>query len=176
MHGVQLRRQRRPPTGGELSSGGHPVGLADVLREDLVKLELEAVSREGVAAELVELLVAGGHLLPGDVEPVIETILLRERLGSTAVGKGLAFLRAETGLAPECTVAVGRSTAGVQMRSLDGEPTYLVFLVLGHPNDKDTHLGILKQLSLLLEKKDPCERVLAAGNAKELLDGVCRRS
>ncbi|MHC4505140.1 MAG: PTS sugar transporter subunit IIA [Planctomycetota bacterium] len=152
------------------------MGLADILREDLVKLELEAVSREGVAAELVQLLVASGCVQSGDAEPVIEMILLRERLGSTAVGKGLAFLRAETDLASECIVAVGRSTAGVEMGSLDGEPTHLVFLVLGHRDGRDTYLSILKQLSLLLEKKDPCERILAAGNAKELLEGICHRS
>jgi mannitol/fructose-specific phosphotransferase system IIA component (Ntr-type) len=66
----------------------------------------------------------------GDADVLCETLLLRERLGSTAIGKGVALPNARSITVSEPRLIFGRSTRGIDWRAADELPVRLVFLVV----------------------------------------------
>lgn len=103
--------------------------LTDVLRPEVVKMEMKARTRDEAIRELVELLAETGDLRRGDVESMTAAILKRESLGSTAIGKGVAIPHAKAPSAQGFIAALGRVTKGIEFASIDGEPVHLVFLL-----------------------------------------------
>ncbi len=146
--------------------------LTEVLNENLVKMELGARRRDDAIRELVELLAEQGALRPGDVDPMTEAILKREHLGSTAIGRGVAIPHAKAPSAEGFMAAFGRSTRGVEFASVDGEPVHLVFLLASPPDSQRAHLKTLAHISRLLMKQDLSARILAARDAREVLDVI----
>jgi fructose-specific phosphotransferase system IIA component len=143
--------------------------LTDVLTDDLVKMDLEATSREGAIRELVQLFADRGRIRPEDVEPLSDAILQREQLGSTAIGRGVAIPHAKAPAAREFIAAFGRSAGGVAFASIDGEPVHLIFLLASPPDSQRAHLKALAHISRLLTKQDLRARILEAKDPKEAL-------
>ncbi len=115
--------------------------LQDMVREACIIPALTSDNRSGAVRELVEKLAAGGELPPDSVEPVIKSIIARERSrGSTGFGKGMAIPHTKSNVVSKVVAAVGRSEKGVDFSSLDGEPVFGIFLMVSPESDPDSHL------------------------------------
>ena len=90
--------------------------------------ELKTRKRESVLGELTRL--AGELGLVREPDVLRSTLLLRERLGSTAVGRGVAVPHARSLLVARPLVVVARSRRGVAWEAGEDEPVHLVLLVL----------------------------------------------
>ncbi len=143
--------------------------LTDVLKPEVVKMELKARTRDEAIRELVELLAKTGGLRQGDVESMTAAILKRESLGSTAIGKGVAIPHAKAPTAHQFVAALGRSTQGIEFASIDGKPVNLVFVLASPPDSQRAHLKALAHISRLLMREDLSARILAAADATEVL-------
>ena len=143
--------------------------LSEVLTTDLVKMDLRATSRDEAIRELVQLLADRGRIRPQDVDPMVEAVLQREHLGSTAIGRGVAIPHAKAPAARDLMAAFGRSNAGIEFAAIDGEPVHLVFLLASPPDSQRAHLKALAHISRLLTKQDLHARILEAKDAAELL-------
>ncbi len=145
------------------------VKLTDVLNRDLVKMELDATTRDEAIRELVELLAEKGSLRPCDVEPMTAAVIRREHLGSTAIGLGVAIPHAKAPAAESLMAARGRSSDGIEFASVDGKPAQLIFLLASAPDSQRAHLKALANISRLLQKENLRERMLAASDVAEVL-------
>jgi len=143
--------------------------LTDALTEDVIKMDLEAASRDEAVRELVQLLADRGKIRPEDVAPTTDAILEREHLGSTAIGRGVAIPHAKTPAAQGFIAAFGRSRVGIDFSAVDGEPVHLVFLLASPPDSQRTHLKALAHISRLLSKQDLRARILAAKTPAEII-------
>jgi PTS system nitrogen regulatory IIA component len=84
---------------------------------------------------------------------VIETVLEREKLGSTGIGQGVAIPHGKTDAVSEQIGALGISQKGVEFNSLDGEPVHLIFLLVGPVEASGDHLKALSRISRLFKDK-----------------------
>lgn len=129
-----------------------PVRVSRWLRPDLVQASSQARCGRDVLEELVSLCERAG--LVQDGKALLNALIRREQLCSTALGQGVAFPHVRDN-APrygqQPVVAVVRVPAGVDFGAGDGRPTYLFFLVFA-PSTK-LHLRILARLSQLF--RDP---------------------
>jgi PTS system fructose-specific IIC component len=103
------------------------IGLS-VLDPSLYISELKPRRREAALHELV----ARAHEA-GVVDPPLllrETLALREKLGSTALGKGVALPNARSVSIHQPRIVVGRSSRGIDWNAPDGQPVHLVLLAL----------------------------------------------
>ena len=105
------------------------VDLQNYLSEDLVCLNLESRSREGLFEEMVGHLVEGGQIADG--ERAIELLADRERLSSTGMRGGFALPHAYLKQVERSLLMVGVSHHGIRFDSLESEPVFVVFLLLG---------------------------------------------
>jgi PTS system nitrogen regulatory IIA component len=127
--------------------------LTDILHEEAIIADLTARRKKEVLEELCSLLAEQESL---DPEPLLKVLLEREKLGSTGITDGIAIPHGKSKDINNILVAFGRSTAGVDFDSMDGEPTYLFFLILAPTNSTTIHLKVLAKISRLL--KDPVLR------------------
>lgn len=89
-----------------------------------------------------------------DIETYKEGILAREAQTSTGLGDGIAMPHAKNAAVKEATVLFAKSNKGVDYEALDGQPTYLFFMIAAPEGANDTHLQALAALSRLLVDPD----------------------
>ncbi len=101
-------------------------------------------------------------------EQLLAVLLEREQLGTTAIGEGIAIPHGKLPGLKKVLAAFGRSPEGMDFKSLDGNPTHLVFLLVAPEDSAGVHLKALARISRLL--KDPAfrRRLLQAGEREEL--------
>ncbi|MBF0493630.1 MAG: PTS sugar transporter subunit IIA [Candidatus Omnitrophica bacterium] len=147
--------------------------LTDLIQLDTISVDLEADKKEGVISEMVDLLVNSGNIKKKDRDEILEKVKEREQLGSTGIGKGIGIPHAKTSVTKKMVAAIGISKKGVDFKSLDGEPTYIFFLLAAPGDNPGPHLKVLSRISRLLDDKFIRERLRAAKNGKEIL-GIIR--
>jgi len=115
--------------------------LLDLVQPSAIIAELESTDRNGTIRELVQVLAEAKLIDNGSVEGVVRSIVARERTrGTTGFGKGVAIPHAKVAGLSRIVGAVGRSGAGVDFGSLDGQPVYSVFLILSPEDQPEEHL------------------------------------
>lgn len=112
-------------------------------------LEIRHRRRESALAQLVAVAARSGVVR--DAEVLLETLLSRERLGTTALGKGVAVPHAHSISVSRTHVVLGRSTHGLDWRASDTEPVRIVWLVLtpSEVSDEQHHARVAAAVSAL---------------------------
>ena len=127
--------------------------LLDFLSKKSVVVELKSTKKEDILKELVDLLINAGELDRSSRSKVIDALLERESLGSTAIGQGIAIPHAKTDSVSKLVGAFALSKKGVDFDSLDGEPVYIFFLLLAAQDSAGPHLKALARISRLFKDK-----------------------
>ncbi|HGO5511099.1 TPA: fructose-specific PTS transporter subunit EIIC [Streptococcus suis subsp. hashimotonensis] len=141
--------------------------IQDVLRKDVMLLDLQATSKEAVIDEMIASLVDKGYVTDFDVFKT--GIMNREAQTTTGLGDGIAMPHAKNAAVKEATVLFAKSNKGVDYASLDGQPTDLFFMIAAPEGANDTHLSALAELSKYLMKAGFADRLRAATNPEEVI-------
>ncbi|HEM2786641.1 PTS fructose transporter subunit IIABC [Streptococcus suis] len=141
--------------------------IQDVLRKDVMLLDLQATSKEAVIDEMIASLVDKGYVT--DFEVFKTGIMNREAQTTTGLGDGIAMPHAKNAAVKEATVLFAKSNKGVDYASLDGQPTDLFFMIAAPEGANDTHLSALAELSKYLMKAGFADRLRAATNPEEVI-------
>ncbi|HEM5896982.1 TPA: PTS sugar transporter subunit IIA [Streptococcus suis] len=141
--------------------------IQDVLKKDVMLLDLQATSKEAVIDEMIASLVDKGYVTDFDVFKT--GILNREAQTTTGLGDGIAMPHAKNAAVKEATVLFAKSNKGVDYASLDGQPTDLFFMIAAPEGANDTHLAALAELSKYLMKAGFADRLRAATNPEEVI-------
>ncbi len=143
--------------------------IQDFLCEGAVTADLKSTTKKDVIQELVDLLVKAGAVEKKIRPKLVEVLLAREALGSTAIGQGIAIPHGKCEHVEELTAALGVSKAGVEFDSLDGDPAHIFFLLVAPIDSAGPHLKALARISRLLKDKYFRDGLQGAQDAKEIL-------
>ncbi len=146
--------------------------ITDFLCRDAVTNDLKASTKAEVIAEMAGLLVEAGAIEKKHKAKIIETLMAREALGSTAIGQGIAIPHGKSEAAEKMVAALAVSRKGVNFDSLDGELSYIFFLLIAPIDSAGPHLKILAQISRLLKDKFFRDSLKDTKSGKEMLDLV----
>ncbi|MGV3011453.1 PTS fructose transporter subunit IIABC [Streptococcus thoraltensis] len=124
--------------------------IQDLLNKNVMILDLQASTKEAAIDEMINRLVEEGAV--SDFATFKEGIMAREALTSTGLGDGIAMPHSKNTAVVEPTVLFAKSTKGVDYEALDGQPTYLFFMIAAPEGANDTHLAALAELSKYLMK------------------------
>jgi len=141
--------------------------LSHLLKEKYITLALKEKTKNKVIVELVDLISQSGKVK--DRKAFANAILKRERLGSTGIGNGVAIPHAKSAKVESFIIAFGRHPAGIDFGALDGEKTYLFFILASPESDVGAHLKILADISRLVKDKFIVDRLKGAKDKKEIL-------
>lgn len=125
--------------------------LMDFIVKDAIVVNLQGKEKKDVLEEMVEALVKSKKI--SSKEKVVKILLDREELGSTGIGQGVGIPHGKTNEVDNVVIAFGSSKQGIEFESLDGEPVYLVFLLLAPVESTGIHLKALAKISRILKDK-----------------------
>jgi mannitol/fructose-specific phosphotransferase system IIA component (Ntr-type) len=144
-----------------------PHELAEFFHESLCIFDLTATNKHGALTEMVSCI--GEKLQFKDKDLLLEMLINRESLGSTAIGKGVAFPHGRSLAIQELTVLFARSTAGIDFDALDSKPTHLFFLIIAPPQDRDNlYLQVLGHLVELIKSAALRKKLMEVTSFSEL--------
>lgn len=141
--------------------------IQDVLKKDVMLLDLQATSKEAVIDEMITSLVDKGYVT--DFEVFKTVILNREAQTTTGLGDGIAMPHAKNAAVKEATVLFAKSNKGVDYASLDGQPTDLFFMIAAPEGANDTHLAALAELSKYLMKPGFADKLRSVSSPEEVI-------
>jgi mannitol/fructose-specific phosphotransferase system IIA component (Ntr-type) len=145
------------------------MNLGHILSIDQILPEMEAVERMDAIVELVNLLVAKGHVLPEDRDIVLSALRAREDTMSTGIGFGIAIPHASSDRVDRVVAAFGRSSKGIEFDALDNAPVKFIVLFVVPKDQFQTHLRTLAAIAKFLNDRQVRERLGTAGSAEEIL-------
>ena len=148
--------------------------MAHFIVRDAILPTMAATTRDGAIREMVESLHAAGQLPNTDIDDVVRAILRREQLGTTGIGHNIAIPHSRHPAVPQLIGTVGISHGGVPFESIDGEPVYVMILLISPPDRPGDHLRALENVVHTM-RDEPLVKALRASETRDdiwrLLDG-----
>jgi PTS system nitrogen regulatory IIA component len=139
--------------------------IGDLLAEEGVIASLEARSKK----EALQQLAARASAMTGlEVRTIFDTLLQRERLGSTGLGRGIAIPHVRLAELGGIVTIFARLAAPIDFESHDGEPVDLLFLLLAPEHAGGDHLKALARISRLVREPSLLEGLRAAQDADDI--------
>jgi len=146
--------------------------ITDILSESLVIADLRGQTKEAVLRELAERLAAVYPQV--GAARLVDVLWERERLGSTAIGDGIAIPHGKLPGLKSVLAAFGRHLQGVDFQSLDGKPSTLFFLLVAPEDSVGLHLKALARVSRLLKEPSFRQKLMAAADRSALYETIRR--
>lgn len=140
---------------------------------DLSDLVSQAGVLAGVKAQnkkhlLQELAARASHITRLPERAIFETLLERERLGTTGVGHGIAIPHGKLAGLERITGLFARLDERIDFDAIDDQPVDLVFLLLAPEGAGADHLKALARVSRFLRNTAVCEKLRGAEDADAL--------
>ncbi|HHT9124299.1 MAG TPA: PTS sugar transporter subunit IIA [Candidatus Brocadiia bacterium] len=128
--------------------------LTDFVVKEAVLPDIQSTKKEDAIREILCSLINVQKVDHKDVEGIMKSLIKREQLGSTGIGKGVAVPHTKHESITSLVGTVARSKKGIEFDSLDGEPVYIVFLLLSPNDSAGTHLAALERISTVIRNND----------------------
>ena len=139
--------------------------LSDLIEVPAILPALKANSKK----QLLQLLAERASSISGIPErEIFDTILQRERLGSTGVGNGIAIPHGKLSGVKRITGVFARLEAPVDFEALDDQPVDLVFLLLAPEGAGADHLKALSRIARVLRDADTVAKVRGTRDASAI--------
>ncbi len=143
------------------------MSLKKPLTVETICLDLKGATKEEILAELVDLLMASGHIR--DREAVLKAITDREKRMSTGMQNGIAIPHGKTDSVDCLVAALGIKKAGVDFGALDGQPSNIFVMTVSPDSRTGPHIQFLAEISRPLNDAAVRARLLAATTREEVL-------
>ncbi|NKB44104.1 MAG: PTS IIA-like nitrogen regulatory protein PtsN [Alphaproteobacteria bacterium] len=138
--------------------------ISDLLQPDAV-ISLKASSKKQVLQELAKKAAAVTGI--GE-RKIFDTLLERERLGTTGVGNGIAIPHGKLADLNRLHGVFARLEKSVDFEAIDDHPVDLIFLLLAPEQAGADHLKALARVSRLLRDPANCDKLRGATNTDGL--------
>lgn len=141
--------------------------LKNILSEDVVKINLESTTKDGVIKELIDILSSNGKV--EDVELAYSDVMSRESKMSTGIQQGVAIPHAKTKAVKNLVACIGIKKDGLDFESLDGLDSNIFIMTLSPSDHIGPHVQFLAEISRIIKTEESRKKILEAKNAKQVL-------
>jgi PTS system nitrogen regulatory IIA component len=140
--------------------------IVDLIKRDMVVPALQATDKRAILEELASYMASRHPRI--DRATLARVLIEREQLASTAIGEGVAIPHGKLASVGEIVACLGRATAGVEFDSMDGQPTYLFFVLVAPDSSTGAHLKALARISRVFKDPEFRRRLLAAPDGESM--------
>ena len=128
--------------------------LGEFLREELIKIGLEAETKQEVIEELIDLMISEHEIRIRDRADVLRVIMEREASMSTGIEHGVAIPHGATEAVDEIVGALAVCKDGIPFDSCDGEPSSIICLLVIPKLKFTRHVRTLAGVAKLMSDPD----------------------
>ncbi len=142
--------------------------IAKLLDTERIACRQKGSSKKRALETLSTLLASG---LPGFTDgEIFDSLIGRERLGSTGLGKGVALPHGRMSGLEKPVAALLTLEQGIDYDAIDNQPVDLLLALLVPEESTDEHLKILARLAEMFSNTEFCNRLRQSSDAKDCLD------
>lgn len=139
--------------------------ISHLLNSSHIFWNLPATSKEAFFKEVAQKIQEVENLTKADT--IAQRLWEREKLGSTAIGKGIAIPHCKWEGLKDCQIYVASTKQPIDFDAMDKKGVKLFFIVLSHPNQPSQHLQLLARISKLLHNPGSIENLMRAKSPQE---------
>ena len=140
--------------------------IVDLIKRDMIVPALQSTDKRGLLEELATYMAS--HHTRIDRASLSRVLIEREQLASTAIGEGVAIPHGKLGSVGEIVACLGRARDGVEFDSMDGQPTFLFFVLVAPESSTGAHLKALARISRVFKDPEFRKRLLEAPDAESM--------
>ncbi len=140
--------------------------IRDLLKKDLMVLDLKANTKEEAIKEIADKFFEKGYVK--SAEDFAEGLREREAQGSTALGESVAIPHSKNKTVMEPAVLFARKIGGLDYDALDGEPTEIFFAIGAPDGENNLHVATLAELSKMIMKDGFIDDLKKVNNEDEV--------
>ena len=129
---------------------------------------IPALKVNGKKQALQELAAKAAELTGLPERAIYEILLQREKLGSTAVGNGIAIPHGKLAKLDHLFGLFARLERPIDFEALDGQPVDLIFLLLAPESAGADHLKALARVARLLRDSDVAKKLRESQDAEAI--------
>lgn len=144
--------------------------LTQVIRPSTVVYPLDAQSVDQALGEMVRAMVTAERLAPELEASALLSLMKREAIGPTGIGRNVAVPHTRLPLLDELTGALGISPGGIPFGS--APPVHVVFLFLAPVWDHEGYLALLAMVSRIVRNGEFVSAMRHASSAEQIADGL----
>jgi len=133
---------------------------------EMIKIGLESEDKDEVFEEMVDLFCQVKK--SNAREDILQALKERESKMSTGIQKGIALPHGRTNAIDNVYGILGISKKGIDYDALDGQPVYLLFMLLAPQTDSEKHLRLLKRLAGLLDNHEFYTDIVAQNDSQSV--------
>lgn len=145
----------------------------DFLKPEAIQFQNGEHGKNSVIEKLVDIL-GTVYELPAK-EVVLKSVLDRESLMSTGVGKGVAIPHGKVDAINEVIASMLILNPGVEFGSPDEIPVRIVILLVASSRETGPHIRALAHISRVLQDEKVRETIIRSKTVKEILDALDRK-
>lgn len=144
--------------------------LSELLRPDLIKVNLEAEKRDEAIAELVDVLVQTHDITYAQRHKVLTALLDRESELGSGMEHGVAVPEAACDHVEDILCVMGTTPNAIAFETLDGLPVHLILVIVTPKRNFSGKVRTLACVSRLLELEGVVQRIVSAPTGKAAYD------
>ncbi|WP_296259309.1 MULTISPECIES: PTS IIA-like nitrogen regulatory protein PtsN [unclassified Pseudomonas] len=146
------------------------IRLENILTPGRSLVNVPGGSKKAVLEEIAKMI---GQQVPElDRQSVFESLIAREKLGSTGFGNGIAIPHCRLKGCTSPVSAVLHLERPVDFDAIDGAPVDLLFVLLVPEAATDAHLELLRQIASMLDRAEARASLRNAKSSEELYNVV----
>lgn len=138
-----------------------------IFSKSLIKLNYISHDKDECLKELSHIFYQEGFI--DDEQIFFDTIMERENLVSTGMGRGIAIPHARTDVASEIKILVCLLDTELDFDSLDGKPVEIIFMLSVPKTMKNEYMKVLGFVSKFLSSNKNRENLFKCKNEEEVL-------
>lgn len=142
--------------------------IVDLISREMIIPSLSAKTKPAIIRELADHLAERTPTLQSD--ELAKVLIDREGLASTAIGEGVAIPHGKLPAVHDIVACIGRARQGVDFDSMDGQPTYLFFVMVAPESSTGAHLKALARISRVFKDGEFRRRLLEASDADSMYE------
>jgi PTS system nitrogen regulatory IIA component len=146
------------------------IRLENILTPGRSLVNVPGGSKKAVLEQIARMI--GQQVPEFDWETVYESLLAREKLGSTGFGNGIAIPHCRLKGCTAPVSAVLHLEKPVDFDAIDGAPVDLLFVLLVPEAATDAHLELLRQIASMLDRADVRANLRGAKSSEALYNVV----
>ena len=141
--------------------------ISEVLTPSLIKLNVEAKTKEELFEEMVQLFVRAGIVT--DRDAAVMALIEREQKMSTGIAPDFALPHGKLSGISGVIMALGIIRKGMDFDALDDQPVHVVITLFSEIGNPGPHIEALSEISRLISIPDFLERLKSANSPEQIL-------
>ena len=145
------------------------MNISDIISPDRVVCDIDATSKKKALEQLSDMIASdtSATLLPKDI---VDSLIARERLGSTGIGYGVAIPHGRLKNTDHAIAAFAKLHEGIDFDAADNQTVDLLFALLVPEESTNEHLQLLAQLAEMFSDEEFREKLRASKDRQSIYD------